>query len=362
MSDVLVMVGTTKGLFLYRSNADRKAFEVTGPHLPGVEVASVALDQRGGRQRILAGTMTWQWGAGVIASNDLGQTWDEPAERQVKFPEGEDTALARIWQIKPAGNDQPDVVYAGVEPAALFKSNDGGTTFELVRGLWDHPHRPTWEPGGGGLCMHTVEPHPTDPNKMLIAISTGGVYRTEDGGQTWAPRNVGIRADFAPGPLEYGQCVHKIARDPANPDRIYLQNHGGLYRSDNGAETWESIANGVPSDFGFPVVSHPRKPNTAYIIPLEADIARWTPGGQVNVYRTTNAGESWEPLGNGLPREHSYQVVLRDGLAMDQLDPAGIYFGTRTGHLFGSGDEGESWQQIADGLPPILCVKTGVLA
>ena len=361
--DVVVLVGTAKGAFILRSDSTRAKFEMTGPHLTGEEVASIALDTRGGRQRILAGAMSWHHGAGVMTSDDLGQTWNNPAERTVKFPEGTDAALARVWQIKPGPESQPDVVYAGVEPAALFKSTDAGETFSLVEGLWNHPPRPTWEPGGGGLCMHTVEPHPTDPSRISVAISTGGVYRTNDGGETWKPRNVGIKADFVPdtGELQYGQCVHKIARDATNPERLFLQNHGGLYRSDDDGDTWQEIANGVPSDFGFAVVTHPRNAETAYIIPIGSPELRWTAEGKCRVYRTSDGGQSWEPLTKGLPQENAYHVILRDGFAADSLDPAGLYFGTRSGHLFGSNDEGESWQVLAENLPPILCVKTAVI-
>jgi photosystem II stability/assembly factor-like uncharacterized protein len=361
--DVLVLVGTTKGAFLFRSDVSRRRFNISGPHLGGHEIASIALDRRNGHSRILAGSMSWHWGAGIVTSDDLGETWSDPAVRRVKFPEDTGAAIARVWQITPAGADHPNVVYAGVEPAALFKSTDSGETFSLVDGLWNHPHRPTWHPGGGGLCLHTIKPDPTEPNRMLVAISTGGVYRTEDGGKTWQARNAGIRADFLPDNPnpEYGQCVHKIARDPVEPSTLYLQNHGGLYRSEDGGDSWTDMANGVPSDFGFAMLAHPRKQGTAYIVPLAADMTRWTAEGKCRVYRTQDGGRSWQPLSNGLPQDHAYHVVLRDGLAADTLEPAGLYFGTRTGHLYGSADEGESWQLLADSLPPVLCVKAAVL-
>lgn len=358
--DVLILVGTTKGAFLFRSDAGRRQFTISGPYLGGEEVASIALDGRNGHPRILAGAMSWQWGGGIVTSDNLGETWSDPAERRVKFPEATGAALTRVWQITPAGVDQPNVIFAGVEPAALFKSTDGGETYSLVEGLWNHPHRPTWQPGNGGLCLHTIEPNPTDPKRMLVAISAAGAYRTEDGGETWQARNVGIRADFLPDTMpEYGQCVHKVVRDQVRPSTLYLQNHGGLYRSEDDGDSWTDIADGVPSDFGFPIVAHPRRQGTVYVVPL--GLSRWTVDGKCRVYRTQDGGRSWKPLAKGLPQEHAYYVVLRDALACDTLDPTGLYFGTRTGHLYGSADEGESWQLIADTLPPILCVKAAVL-
>jgi hypothetical protein len=267
-----------------------------------------------------------------------------------------------VWQLQPAGDDRPDTVFAGVEPAALFRSDDRGETFELVRGLWDHPHRPRWEPGGGGLCLHTVLVDPGDPDRMWIAISTGGVYRTEDGGKSWQARNQGVRAVFLPDKHpEFGQCVHKIAPAGGNPDRLYLQNHWGLYRSDDAGDHWEDMANGVPSDFGFPMVAHPRDPGTAWIIPLDSDQFRCTPDGRARVYRTGDAGASWEALGDGLPERDAWLTVLRDGFGTDGLDPAGLYFGTRTGQLYASADEGGHWQTLAGWLPPVVCVKAAVV-
>ena len=222
----------------------------------------------------------------------------------LSFPEGSDASLARIWQLTPGPADQPDVVYAGVEPAALFRSDDGGRSFSLVHGLWDHPHRPQWEPGGGGLCLHTVLVHPDDPDRLLIAISAAGVYLSDDGGESWRASNAGIVVPFLPDSpvLEFGQCVHKVARDAGDPEQLYLQHHGGIYRSDDGGGSWTAMTGIAGMDFGFPVVAHPTRPDTAYLLPLESDEFRCTPNGHCTVWRTVDAGESWEPLTNGLPR------------------------------------------------------------
>lgn len=364
--NVLVMVGTTKGAFLYRGNRDRDSFASSGPLLAGCSVPSMAFDGRGGRRRILAGASNFFFGTSVLRSDDLGATWSAPVEGgNIKFPEGTETALVQVWQLRPGTDAEPDVTYAGVEPAALFRSEDAGLTFSLVQGLWDHPHRPTWQPGFGGLGLHTILPHPNESQSMVVAISTGGVYRTDDGGTTWRPSNSGVRAEFMPGDVrmpEYGQCVHKVARDAADPNTLYLQNHGGLYRSGDGGEQWQDVANGVPSDFGFPVVAHPTRSGCAYVIPLEAAEGRWTNGGHCRVYRTTDGGASWEPLSNGLPQENAYVTVLRDAFCADQGEhQAGLYFGTRGGELFGSFDDGESWRLLADHLPPVLCVRAQTL-
>ena len=360
--DVLLAVGTMKGVWLFRGDPDREKWRSSGPHFPGEAVYAVRFDGRGGRRRLLAGTEDSHWGSVVRCSDDLGRTWSDPAEGNVRFPAGTDAALRRVWQLQPAGPDRPDTVFAGVEPAALFRSDDGGETFELVTGLWDHPHRPRWEPGGGGLCLHTVVVDQDNPERMWVAISTGGVYRSDDGGATWQARNHGVRAEFRPDKHpEFGQCVHKIAPAAGRPERLYLQNHWGLYRSDDAAESWVDVANGVPSDFGFPVVAHPTDPDTAWVIPLESDRFRATPDAMARVYRTRDAGGSWEPLSGGLPERDAWLTVLRDGFATDGLDPAGLYFGTRTGQLFASADEGGHWRALAEWLPPVVCVKAAVV-
>jgi photosystem II stability/assembly factor-like uncharacterized protein len=360
--DVLLMVGTMKGAFLFWSGGDRREWRMEGPHFRGETVYSLAFDQRGGRRRMLAGTQSWHWGSVVRASDDLGATWTSPERKNVRFPEDSGLALANIWQLRPGRASEPDVVYCGVEPAALFESRDAGETFAPVEGLLHHEQRPRWMPGGGGLCLHTIVLDEADPERMGIAISTAGFYRTDDGGRTWRARNQGVRAQYLPDKYpEIGQCVHKVVNHPARPERLFLQNHWGLYRSDDWGDSWTDIANGVPSDFGFAMVMHPHDPDTVYIVPLESDQFRCVPEAKLRVYRTRDAGASWHPLSDGLPQEEAFETVLRDSMCTDGHTSAGIYFGTRLGKLYGSADAGESWMEIADALPPIVCVRAAVL-
>jgi photosystem II stability/assembly factor-like uncharacterized protein len=360
--DVLVLVGTMKGAFLMRSSGARARWEAGGPYFPGQAVYAMAYDGRAGRRRLWAGTGSMHWGAVLRSSDDLGKTWTNPEEANVRFPADSGVSLRQIWQIRPGRPEEPDTLYCGVEPAALFESRDAGATWTLNRGLFDHPHRPQWQPGGGGLCLHTIVPDAADRRRMLVAISTGGVYRTDDGGRTWAPRNQGVRAEFLPDRYpEWGQCVHKVVQHPARPERLFLQNHWGLYRSDDGGDSWKDIARGVPSDFGFAMAIHPHDPDTVYIVPIESDEFRCTPEGRLRVYRTRDAGGAWEPLTRGLPQKDALETVLRDALATDPLNPAGVYFGTRSGQLWGSPDGGASWSLIRSGLPPVVCVRAAVV-
>jgi hypothetical protein len=360
---VVLMVGTLKGAFLIWSNESRDDWHIDGPHFPGESVYALALDQRGGRRRTLAATRSFHWGSVMRTSDDFGKSWTAPDRHNVKFPNGLDASLVQIWQIAPGRSSEPDVLYAGVEPAALFESRDAGESWDVVRGLYDTPDRPRWQPGGGGLCLHTIVVDPENSNRMAIAVSSGGFYRTDDGGKNWRARNVGVRAQFLPDKYpEFGQCVHKVVHHPSRPERLFLQNHWGLYRSDDWGDSWTDIANGVPSDFGFSMQMHPHDPETVYIVPIESDQFRCVPEAKLRVYRTRNAGASWEPLTSGLPQKDAYETILRDALSADSFNSAGIYFGTRSGKLFGSADDGDNWNVIADGLPSIVCVKAAVVA
>jgi photosystem II stability/assembly factor-like uncharacterized protein len=360
--DVALLVGTMKGAFVLRANAARKTWDKGGPYFPGQAVYAMAYDGRAGRHRVWAAPESMHWGSSLVSSDDFGRAWTQPEEAPLKFPADTEQSLKRIWQLRPGRADQPNVLWAGVEPAALFRSDNAGESWSLVRGLFDHPHRPQWQPGGGGLCLHTVIPDSTDARRVFIAISTGGVYRSDDGGRTWQVKNKGVRAEFLPNKHpEFGQCVHKIVQHPERPERLFLQNHWGLYRSDDGGENWTDIANGVPSDFGFGMAIHPHDPDTVYIVPIESDEFRCTPEGKLRVYRTRDAGKSWQPMTRGLPQKDALELVLRDALATDSLRPAGVYFGTRSGRVYASADDGTSWRLVADGLPPVVSVKAAVI-
>jgi serine/threonine protein kinase len=359
--DFLLLVGTTKGAFILRSNAQRSRWEVGGPYFHGHNVYAMAFDDRRGQHRIWASTQSY-WGTLLRSSDDFGKSWTNPQQAPIRFPSDTGVSLKNIWQIALGRPEEPNVLYCGVEPAALFETRDAGETWSLVRGLFDHPHRPRWMPGNGGLALHTILLDPADNQRMYVAISAGGVYRTNDGGRIWTAQNQGIRATNMPDRYpEFGQCVHKIAMHPARPERIFLQNHWGLYRSDNCAENWLDVANGVPSDFGFAMIMHPRNPNCVYIVPVESDEFRCACDGRLRVYRTRNAGISWEPLLRGLPQKRAYETILRDAMTADSFDPIGIYFGTRSGQLFGSRDEGRTWQKILEGLPSVVCVRNAVV-
>jgi len=360
--DVLLLVGTNKGAFLLRSSRDRARWDVAGPYFHGQGVYAMGYDGRSGRHRLWVSTNSLMWGTFLRSSEDFGRIWTNPLEASIRFPVESGAALKNIWQICLGRVDEPDTLFCGVEPAALFESRDAGESWSLMRGLYDHPHRPRWMPSNGGLFLHTIVPDSGNKGRMYVAVSAGGVYRTEDCGNTWQARNNGIRVVFMPEKYpEFGQCVHKIVLHESRPERLFLQNHWGLYRSDNRGDSWQDIARGVPSDFGFAMLMHPHDADCVYILPVESDEFRCTPEGRLRVYRTRNAGGSWESLERGLPQRGAYETVLRDAFSTDSLDPAGIYFGTRSGKLYASRDEGKDWKKILEGLPQIVCVKAAVI-
>jgi photosystem II stability/assembly factor-like uncharacterized protein len=362
MTQTVLMIGTRKGLWLARSDDGRRTWKVNGPDRLRSEVHAVALDTRGDRPRLFMASKHWHWGPQVLHSDDLGGSWTPGPDGAIRFPEDTGGTLEAVWSIAPSPVEQ-GVVWAGSQPSALFRSTDNGESFSMVRALWDHPHRPEWGAGFGGQAIHTLLPHPTDPARVTVAMSTGGVYRTADGGETWEPANQGIRAEFMPEDMQYpefGQCVHKVARDTEDPDRLYAQNHGGVYRSDDAADTWTSIADGLPSDFGFPVVAHPHRSGTIYLFPLEGADGRFPLAGACRVWRSKDAGATWEELGTGLP-DGFYCGVMRDAMCVDDGEPTGVYFGSRDGTVYASGDEGDTWQTVAEHLPDVLCVRAAVV-
>lgn len=343
------MVGTAKGLFILRGG--HKKWKLEGPYFPGLAVYSAFFDQRNGRNEMWAAPASWHFGAELCKSTDMGKTWDQPEDRRIKMPKPTKKSLENIWQIAAGGDD--DSLYVGVAPAALFESHDRGLTFRLNKGLWSHPHRKKWEPGFGGLCLHTIVTDQKNPKDIKIAISTGGVYQTNDGGEKWQVTNTGVKAYFLPDPYpEFGQCVHKIARHPGKRRTFFLQNHHGVYRSRDGAVTWQEIEKGLPSNFGFGLTVS--EAGSAFIIPLQKDAERFTCEGKLRVYRTRDDGKTWEPLAKGLPQKNAYEVVLRDAMTSTGND---IFFGTKNGKLFASADDGDSWKMIEGSLPEICCVK-----
>ena len=354
---VLVLLGTKKGAFILEIDDGRKAWNLRGPYCETWPINHIIGDPETGT---IYGTGGNEWfGPAVWKSTDLGANWTH-SSAGLAYPEGE-TPVKSGWSLAITR----DGLYAGVEPAGLFRSTDGGLTWAHVPGLREHPTRPTWQPGGGGLILHTIVPHPSDAQKMWVGISSVGVFYTADGGATWEPRNTGTRADFMPDGQRYpetGQCVHNLVIAPTQPDLLYQQNHCGMYRSRDGAKTWQSIEAGLPSSFGFPVAVHPRDAQTVYLVPLNGDIkGRYMPDAKTAVYRTRDGGETWTAMRKGLPQEHAFFGVLRQALATDTMAPAGIYFGTSTGQLYGSADEGDSWSCLAGHLPSILSVETLVV-
>jgi len=360
MSSTVLTVGTRKGLWIGRSDEARVDWEWTGPHFNMEEIYSGLVDTRGPTPRLFVGSSSSWVGPKVSWSDDLGETWQE-ASGGPRFPDDTEASVERVWQLAPGGS--PEVIYAGTEPGAIFRSTDRGDTFTLERALWDHPERPEWGEGFGGQAFHTVLPHPTDPDSVTAAISTGGVYQTTDGGASWSARNAGIRAEFLPEGQQYpafGQCVHKVTRHSSHPERLFLQNHGGVYRSDDEGASWQSIARGLPSDFGFPVVVHPHEPDTIYVFPLGGGDGRFPPEGKARVWRSRNAGESWEELGTGLS-DTFFVGVMRDAMCTDTHDSAGLYFGARNGSVWASTDSGDSWREIKEDLPDVMVVRAGVI-
>jgi hypothetical protein len=359
---VVVFVGTRKGAFVMESDLDRREWTTRGPYHEGQNVMHMSFDPRS--RTVFAAVVDPWFGSRVYRSGDMGYTWDEP-EQGPAFPADSGRSIEKVWHVTPGRPEEPGVVYAGVEPAALFMSTDGGDSWQLVEALEQHPTREAWQPGAGGLCLHTIVLDPANVDRMLVGISAAGVFETTDGGASWRPTNEGVRVNFTPDEppayAEYGQCVHKVVASPARPTRLYQQNHCGMYRSDDGGLHWTEISAGLPSDFGFGIAAHPHDVDTVWVCPSISGFKHWMPGAKVVVYRSRDGGSSWQPLSRGLPQEGAFLNVLRDGMAVDALPTAGMYVGANTGQLFYSADEGETWRQAEALFPPINSVTAAVV-
>jgi photosystem II stability/assembly factor-like uncharacterized protein len=353
MDRLLLLIGTKKGAFILETRDGRRSWQLRGPYCQAWPINHVIADRATGT--IYAGGGNAWFGPAVWKSPDLGASWTHSSEG-LSYEAGE-TPISSVWSLAQGKGG----LYAGVEPAGLFQSEDHGQTWRHVRGLRDHRSRPDWQPGGAGLILHAIVPHP-ETNAIWVAMSAVGVFYSDDDGLSWEPRNRGTRNDYLPGDRKYpefGQCVHSLVMAAGEPDRLYQQNHCGMYRSDDGGLEWRSIEAGLPSTFGFPAAVHPRDPETLYLLPLNGDsIGRYVPDAKAAVWRTRDGGNSWEDCRRGLPQANAYFGVLRQGMATDRLDPAGVYFGTSTGHLYASADEGDAWTCIAENMPPIYSVET----
>jgi hypothetical protein len=349
-----LLVGTRKGLFALEGEPGG-AFEPTARAFAGETVEFALRDPRTGRA--LAAVTSAFYGPKLFYADDPGAQWEQA--EGIALPAGGDAALERIWTI--ACGEADGVLYAGGDPGVLFSSGDGGATWELERGLWEHPTRDRWQPGGGGLCLHSVAPWPGEPDRLAVAVSAAGVWLTDDGGASWRPGNRGLVPRYLPDDVpedEVGLCVHRLHRAPSRPERLFMQFHGGVYRSDDAGESWTDIGAGLPSDFGFPLAIDPADPDRAYVIPLTADTDRVTPEGAVRVYETRDAGATWTSRGDGLPDRHAYLTVLREAFDWTREgDALELYFGATSGDLFGSGDAGATWFEAATRLPPVLSVS-----
>ena len=354
---VEILVGTKKGAFILESDATRQQWRVRGPFCDTWPIHHFVRASDG--TLYAAGGNAW-YGPTVFRSEDDGATWSQSSSG-ITYGDGDDEPkITTLWNVTPSSDGK--TLYAGADPAGLFRSDDRGGTWTHVKGLRDHPSRPDWVPGNGGLILHSIALDPNDADHMWVGISSVGTFETTDGGATWETRNKGVRADFYPGPPpDFGQCVHKLHIDPTNTARLVQQNHCGVYRSDDGGKSWTEITNNLPSDFGFPMAIDPKQPETLWVIPHTGpEAGRHMIGGHAAVWRSRDRGDSWQQLDDGLPTENAYVTVLREAMAVDRLDPAGVYFGTSTGQVFGSADEGDHWTLLADFLPDVWSVEAAL--
>jgi photosystem II stability/assembly factor-like uncharacterized protein len=366
MSKVRVLVGTRKGAFILESDDKRETWTTTGPHFGGWEIYHINGSPADPNRLYASQSSAW-FGQMIQRSDDGGQTW-EPVDNKFVYAGVPGThqwydgtphpwEFKRVWHLEPSLDD-PDTVYAGVEDAAIFKTTDGGESWNELAGLREHGSGPRWQPGAGGMCLHTIVIDPTNPQRIFIAISAAGAFRTEDGGATWTPINQGLKSEYIPDPnADVGHCVHRIALHPSRPDTLFMQKHWDVMRSDNAGDSWHEVSGNLPTDFGFPIQVHAHEPETIYVVPIKSDSLHYPPDGKLRVYRSRTGGNEWEALTSGLPQQDCYVNVLRDAMAVDKLDQCGVYFGTTGGQVYASADSGDNWTAIASNLPPVLSVE-----
>lgn len=371
MSSVRVLAGTRKGAFILTSDAKRENWEVSGPHFAGWEIYHVKGSPVDPNRLFASQSSSWS-GQVIQRSDDGGETWT-PVGNQFTYDGIPGThqwydgtphpwEFKRVWHLEPSLTD-PDTVYAGVEDAALFKSTDAGQTWQELSGLRGHGSGPKWQPGAGGMGLHTIVPDPTDPRRMYVAISAAGVFRTDDAGETWQPVNTGLYSKYIPNPTaEVGHCVHRIAMHPSRPDTLYMQKHWDVMRTDTAGDAWHKVSGNLPTDFGFVIDVHAHEPETIYVVPIKSDAEHFPLDGKLCVYRSKTGGNEWEALTNGLPQSNCYVNVLREAMAVDSLDSCGVYFGTTGGQIYASPDAGETWSAIVRDLPAVLSVEVQTLA
>jgi hypothetical protein len=370
MSGVRVLVGTRKGAFVLTSDGARRQWEVSGPHFGGWEVYHVngsPVDPN----RLYASQSTSWFGQLMQRSDDGGKTWNQ-VDSEFSYDAVDGThqwydgtprpwEFTRVWHLEPSLTD-PDTVYAGAQDAALFRSTDAGQTWQELAGLRGHGSGPHWQPGAGGLCLHTIILDPSNSERMFVAISAAGVFRTEDAGVTWQPVNRGLLSDGIPSPAaEVGHCVHNLAMHPSRPEVLYMQKHWDVMRSDDAGDSWNEISGNLPTDFGFPISVHAHEPDTVYVVPIKSDHEHYVPEGKLRVYRSRTGGNDWEALTNGLPQRDCYVNVLRDAMAVDSLEECGVYFGTTGGQVYASPDGGDNWGPIVRDLPAVLSLEVQTL-
>jgi hypothetical protein len=371
MSGVRVLVGTRKGAFVLSSDGQRERWDVSGPHFGGWEIYHVK-GSPADPDRLYASQSNGWFGQLIQRSDDGGTTW-EPVGKQFDYDGVPGThqwydgtphpwEFARVWHLEPSLED-PDTVYAGVEDAGLFRSTDGGQQWQELPGLRRHRSGPSWQPGAGGMCLHTIILDPATPGRMFAAISAAGAFRSDDAGETWRPVNRGLRSEGIPDPdAEVGHCVHRLAMHPSRPAVLYMQKHWDVMRSDNSGDSWHEVSGNLPSDFGFPIDVHAHEPDTVYVVPIKSDSEHFPPEGKLRVYRSRTGGDEWEALTKGLPQANCYVNVLRDAMAVDSLDSCGVYFGTTGGQVYASADAGDSWAPIVRDLPAVLSVEVQTLS